>query len=277
MSTTTTRLRTRGQSMSESVPEIEESMRIMAEAITNSKKQKKVEQHDEGNDDASEEAETSPPREEEREETNYKAVKVWDNFLNDKNLQIENIGFTKRICELLPSEMGSELGRGIGEEITNKKAAFIKRKETDPKELRKRLCKIVTVVMMREVEQSLQEYKETLESDIMEYEAQGIEGSNLRTQISNQRSATSKVHEKLEATAKHLLKLSTEELSKLDEEGLVDGVDIKTGLKILVNTLADAVSKDDVTIPGLAEGKRSASNTTECLYQEELDLFKEEV
>ena len=110
MSTTTktsgsSRLRTRGQSTSETVPEIEDSMRIMAEAIANSKKQKKTEQQDEGNDGSSEEAETSPPREEAKDETNYKAVKVWDNFLSDKNLQIENIGFTRGICELLPGDI----------------------------------------------------------------------------------------------------------------------------------------------------------------------------
>ena len=263
--------------MSESVPEIDESIRIMQEAISNSKKQKKVERHEEEDDGASEEAETSPPREVETEETNQKAAKVWDNFLNDKNLQLDNIGFTKRICELLPGDMGGDLGRGIGEEITNKKMAFIKCKETNPKELRKRLCKIVTVVMMREVEQSLQEYKDIVDKDIMEYETQGIEGANLKTQIANQQNVSCKIHEKLDTTAKHLLEIATDELSKLDEEGTAEGVSIKTGLKILVNMLAEAVSKDEVSIPGLGVGKRGASTTTECLYQEELDLFKEEV
>ena len=73
-----TRLRT--QSTSESVPEIEDSMQIMHEALANLRKQKKSE-GDEEKEATPDDVATSPTRDDIKVGQEYTAVQVWDKLV----------------------------------------------------------------------------------------------------------------------------------------------------------------------------------------------------
>ena len=104
MSTTTkviaTRIRT--ASTSEAVPEIEESVQKLAEAMKKYKGKRREPQEDKIyiSDDEDEQP-TSPPAEEARNKENVEAIQIWDDFMGVKLNHLPDTDFIKQVALLV--------------------------------------------------------------------------------------------------------------------------------------------------------------------------------
>ena len=86
---------------------------------------------------------------------------------------------TEYLCQvrsLLPVKMSDDLGSTIGQQLLHKRDSFVRTSDTNVKELRKRLHKLMTIVIMREVENALAEYKKLVNSNVKKYEDHEVTG-----------------------------------------------------------------------------------------------------
>ena len=79
--------------------------------------------------------------------------------------------------------MGEDLGTTIGQQLLQKRDSFVQTSETNVKEMKKRLFKLITIIMMREVGNALAEYKEIVKGNIKKYEEIEITGSDMQNDI----------------------------------------------------------------------------------------------
>ena len=137
--------RQRTELTAESVPEIEDSMKAMQEALASLRKKNadKNEEKEATPDDVA----TSPTRDDVQVEQDYTAVKVWDKFISGQDIDIYETDYRK----ILPVKLAEELGITIGKQLLLKRNSFVWTSEPNVRELKKRLFKLITIVIMSEV------------------------------------------------------------------------------------------------------------------------------
>ena len=154
-----TRIRT--ASTAEAVPEIEDSIKAMQEALASMKK--KNTERSEEKEATPDDVATSPTRDDfHDDEEDNAAARIWDKFINGEDTDIYETEYIQKVRKVLPLKMAEGLGCTIGKKLLLKRNSFIRTLETNTRELKKRLFKLITIVMTTEVGNALAEYKEKI-------------------------------------------------------------------------------------------------------------------
>ena len=221
MSTTTkviaTRIRT--ASASEAVPEIEESVQRLAEAMKKYKGKRREPQEDDIEvSDEEDEQPTSPPAEEVRNKENVEAIQIWDDFMGVKLNHLPDTDFIKQVAVLVGERATNGISTRAGLQLLAARDKFVTDPEVCKKELKRKMVKLVTRALISEAESALISAEKVTESRIKKIEEVEIRASSMKKDVKANELTTTKKIAEANASLNEFLLILTDDLNSYDPE-----------------------------------------------------------
>ena len=122
-----------------------------------------------------------------------------------------------RIRETLPEKKVTLVGLRITKKIHSKKETFIQTKGRTVGDIKQKLQKLITMVVIREIQVALGEHKEVLEERIEEIEAYDIKKSGLGQDMHGSQVKTQRYVQDTKKVMGELMDILGEELKTVDQ------------------------------------------------------------
>ena len=163
----------------------------------------------------------------------------------------------------------------IVEELKKKKEAFIKLGGHDTQNLREKLHKMFTGIVIRKAKTELSEKKEAVADKLAEISADLGKRSESRNSISEKQELTAIQVQKAHAALNELLTISTECLSNTPLEETEPGSPAEI-LKLIVPYLSNVIGKQQLALPEVSDKSRTIGGQA-GIYKEDLEKLPPEV
>merc|ERR1712240_217796 len=184
--------------------------------------------------------------------------------------------FHKRVKRLLTNEQALRITEALGKDVINRKADFLKSRETDTAKLRLSLQELFTKIVIKRIISELARSKEDAIARLEHLAS--LDDQALKKHSVQQEKSIEKNKKVAEAESRinDLLGIVNEHLKETRDEFLVVG-SLRHTLGLLEEFLNQSAEENVVSLPKIIEGARTNDDNDKSIYKSEYDQLPQDV
>ena len=207
------------------------------------------------------------------------ALQVWNELFeeDDFNKIAEQSDYIRvNVAGLLETAQIERMAYGIMEELKKKKEAFIKLGGNDARNLREKLHKLFTGIVIRKAKTELSESKEAIADKLAEISTDLGKRIESRNSLGEKQELTAIQVQKAHTALHELLTISKECLSNTTPEANAEPGNSAETLQLLVPFLSEVVGTQQLALPAVLNGPRTVGDQA-GIYKEDLEKLSSDV